>query len=235
MGLQRKSVGLSVLKHYLDKINFSASRMLTLIKDLLTFSQLSKEGIVFEQVDLNIIIQNIKNDFDLMIEQKEATIQCSDLPIIEAVPLQMIQLFSNLLSNALKYVHNDVKPVITITASILSLEEVNKNSLLILNSTYYNLEFKDNGIGIEEQHVEQIFKIFQRLHRQSEYAGTGIGLALCKKITQNHHGNIYINAPGTEPGTTFNIILPEKQRKSNNNVSSESPAKTAVGSNHTSR
>ena len=202
-------------KNYLNKINHSAARMHTLINGLLNLSQLSKEEIVFEKVDLKVIIEDIKTDFDLMIEQKEAVIQCSQLPIIEAIPLQMTQLFSNLLSNALKYIRKEVKPVITITASLLSQEEINKNSLLNANTVYYKFEFKDNGIGIDEKYAEQIFKIFQRLHGQSEFAGTGIGLALCKKIVQNHNGDIFITTPTKDLGTVFNIILPQRQRETN--------------------
>lgn len=200
-------------KSYLDKINHAAARMHTLISGLLNLSQLSKEDIVFEKVDLNVMIQNIQIDFDLTIEQKGATIECSVLPTIEAIPIQMTQLFSNLFSNALKYIRKDVRPVIKITASLLSQEETNSNSLLNSNAVYYKIEFKDNGIGVDEKYAEQIFKIFQRLHVQSDYAGTGIGLALCKKIIQNHHGDIFITTKNKEPGTIFNIILPEKQRE----------------------
>ncbi len=197
-------------KNYFDKIQESASRMLALIRDLLSYSQLSKEQIIFERVDLNKVIENIENDFDLMIEQKEAVIHCSILPEIEAIPLQMEQLFSNLLSNALKYTRKDVQPVITITASLLSKGEKEKNLLLGSKTTYYKIEIRDNGIGIDQKHVNQIFEIFQRLHRQSEFAGTGIGLAMCKKIVQNHHGDIYITTTKAEEGTTFSVILPKK-------------------------
>ncbi|MBA3662707.1 MAG: response regulator [Bacteroidetes bacterium] len=193
-------------KTYLEKIKYSASRMAVLISDLLSFSELSKTEKVFEKVDLNKIVENIKNDFDLIIEEKHASVQCSALPVINAIPGQMTQLFSNLLSNSLKYVEKDLKPVITISSSLLPIEEIEKNSALSPNKVYYKIEFKDNGIGIDEKYVERIFVMFQRLHSKSEYSGTGIGLAICKKITQNHHGDIYI-IPGTQ-GAVFNVILP---------------------------
>lgn len=196
-------------KIYIDKINHSASRMVLLIKDLLSYSELSKAEIVFEKVDLNIIIENIKNDYDLLIEQKQAEIKCSNLPVIEAIPGQMTQLFSNLLSNSLKYIEKDKKPVISISSSLLTKEEIAKNPMLKTNTVYYKIEFKDNGIGIDEKYVTQIFEIFQRLHSQSEYSGTGIGLAICKKIAQNHNGDIYIIPAGNE-GALFNVILPKK-------------------------
>jgi PAS domain S-box-containing protein len=196
-------------KNYLEKINTSTSRMLNLIRDVLSYSQLSKEGSVFEKVDLNIIIEHIKSDFDLMIEQKEAVVECSALPIVDAIPLQMTQLFSNLLSNALKFINSEVKPIITITASVLSKEEIGLNKLLNLNTVYHKIEFRDNGIGIEEKHAKKIFNIFQRLHVQADYKGTGIGLAMCKKIAQNHHGDIYITSSSFKKETIFSVILPE--------------------------
>jgi signal transduction histidine kinase len=162
---------------------------------------------VFEKVDLNKITDAITNDFELLIEQKQAVIEYHDLPVIEAIPLQMSQLFSNMLSNALKFSKTGVKPVITITSKQLSSNEVKLIPDLDPNKLYYKIVFKDNGIGFRSEHGEQIFNIFQRLHRKSEYEGTGIGLAMCKKIAKNHNGDV--NADGTsEKGAVFNIILP---------------------------
>ena len=192
---------------YLDKIKESSSRMHTLIKDVLTYSQLSKEKEVFETVNLQQVIENIKTDFELLIEQKEATIQYTELPTIEAIPLQMAQLFGNLISNSLKFSRAYVQPVITITAQQMMRA---KDSATSANTDYYNIEIRDNGIGFHPKHAEQVFNIFQRLHGRQEYAGTGIGLAMCKKIAQNHHGDIYA-AASTESGAVFNILLPCKQ------------------------
>lgn len=194
---------------YLDKIKESSTRMHTLIKDVLTYSQLSKDKEVFEMVDLAQIVENIKTDFELLIEQKEAIIEYTELPIIEAIPLQMAQLFGNLISNSLKFSRPYVQPVITISAQ--QIMHAN-NSAAGANTSYYNIEVRDNGIGFHPKYAQQVFNIFQRLHGRQEYAGTGIGLAMCKKIAQNHHGDIYAGA-STESGAVFNIMLPAKQTK----------------------
>lgn len=196
-------------KNLLHKINNSSLRMNKLIRDVLTYSELVKENEVFSEVNLNEIIENIKTDFDLLIEQKRAVINTKDLPVIQAIPLQMSQLFSNLISNALKYVRNDTDPVITITSARLNRSEI-KALMLNEDLEYFNIRFSDNGIGIKQEYTQQIFNIFQRLHRKSEFEGTGIGLAMCKKIVLNHSG--LINAKdSTENGAVFNVVLPVRQ------------------------
>jgi light-regulated signal transduction histidine kinase (bacteriophytochrome) len=196
-------------KNYLNKINNSSLRMTTLIRDVLSYSELVKDTDAFQQVDLNKIIDNTKQDYDLLMEQKSANFTYKDLPVIQAIPLQMSQLFGNLLGNALKFSKKDIAPVITITAKKTPVGEV---QALSLNPEveYMTIQFTDNGIGFKEEHAEQIFSIFQRLHKKSEFEGTGIGLAMCKKIALNHHGDI--NARGSsEQGAVFNVILPVKQ------------------------
>ena len=163
---------------YLAKINTASSRMTTLIRDVLSYSQLSREKEVFEPVNLKDVVKNIESDFELLIEQKGATIEYKDLPVVEAIPLQMSQLFGNLISNSLKFSRPDVPPRLQITTSLLTKED-----------------------------AAQIFNIFQRLHGKSEYAGTGIGLAMCKKIVQNHQGDIYAEG-NIGDGAVFNVILP---------------------------
>ncbi|MEO5599457.1 MAG: PAS domain S-box protein [Cyclobacteriaceae bacterium] len=198
-------------RNLLDKIDNSASRMHTLIKDVLKYSELVKENELFVEVNLNEVIKSIQSDFDLLIEQKGATIKYENLPTLQAIPLQMSQLFGNIIGNSLKFSRNGIKPVINITASRASKEEL-KNLTLDPDLDYRKIQFDDNGIGFQKEYAEQIFNIFQRLHRKSEYEGTGIGLALCKKIVINHRG--HINATGsTENGAVFNIILPVKQVK----------------------
>lgn len=194
-------------QNYLDKINISTSRMITLIRDVLHFSQLSKERETFEQVDLAELLETIKSDFELLIEQKETTINYTDLPVVHALPLQMYQLFSNLLSNALKFSRTDVKPIITISATRLSGEALKQYPSLQAGGAYHNITFRDNGIGFNQENAEQIFGIFQRLHGRFEYAGTGIGLALCKKIAQNHRGDIFATGHKNS-GAVFNVLLP---------------------------
>jgi PAS domain S-box-containing protein len=197
-------------RNYLTKINNSSSRMITLIRDILSYSQLSTENEIFEQVDLQKIVEGALTDFELLIEQKGASVHYKNLPVIEAIPLQISQLFGNLLSNALKFSNGDVKPVVNITANLLSEQAIEENPMLDNSKIYYLIEFRDNGIGFKQEYADQIFHIFQRLHRKTEYAGTGIGLAMCKKITQNHHGDIYASA-SSETGAVFNVILPQTQ------------------------
>jgi PAS domain S-box-containing protein len=197
-------------KDYLTKINQSSYRMNTLIRDVLNYSELSNEECIYMDVDLNQVVQNVKNDFDLLIEQTGATIQYTELPVLNAIPLQMQQLFGNLISNSLKFIRPGKAPVITITShpvNVLEIDDIQLDKEL----EYHLIQFSDNGIGISPEYVEKIFHIFQRLHRKSEYKGTGIGLAICKKIVLNHHGEI--NAKDSnEDGAVFNIILPVKQK-----------------------
>lgn len=198
-------------KNYLDKINVSADRMSILIRDVLAYSHLSSVNDNYEDVDLNQVLHDAVSDFELSVEHKKAVIAYSGLPTIEAIPLQMSQLFSNLLSNALKYSKDDVSPEIKITAGLLTRQEAAEYPILAGKKAYYKIQFSDNGIGIQEDQIERIFNIFQRLHARNEYAGTGIGLSICKKIVSNHHGHITaVSSPG---GTTFDIILPQDFRK----------------------
>ena len=199
-------------KNYLKKIGNSTSRMSQLIYDVLNFSKLSKEGQIYLPVDLRSVVQNILSDFELLIEQKHAVISVDELPTVEAIPLQMQQLFSNLISNALKFSRSELPPEITISARSLSKLERNEHHAMTTDIPYFIISIKDNGIGFKQEHSEQIFNIFQRLHVKTEYSGTGIGLALCKKIIQNHHGEIF-GHPNTKTGATFSIILPESQAR----------------------
>jgi PAS domain S-box-containing protein len=193
-------------RNYLQKINGSSLRMNTLIKDVLSYSQLVKDTEVFAAVDLNQVIEDVKSDFDLFIEQTGTIIHSGALPVIEAIPTQMIQLFGNLVGNSLKFSKQDVPPVISITSQQPTEAEL-QNSGLNTEVTYVKIEFSDNGIGINPGYSEQIFQIFQRLHRKSEYAGTGIGLAMCRKIAVNHNGAIHAGK-SSEKGAVFTIILP---------------------------
>jgi signal transduction histidine kinase len=192
--------------NYLSKIKNSSSRMNKLIRDVLTYSELVKDTEIFTDVDLALVVENIVSDFDLLLEEKKAEIIYYDLPVIQGIPHQMSQLFRNLIGNALKFSRRDIKPVIKITATVLSNDEITHLALQP-NTGYINIRIADNGIGFKKEYAEQIFNIFQRLHRKSEYEGTGIGLAMCKKIVINHKGEI--NAVGSsESGAVFNVILP---------------------------
>ena len=194
---------------YLQKIEISASRMLELIRDVLAFSQLAKFKPEYVEIDLNEILANVKNDFELLIEEKGARIEASQLPVIYGVRIQMIQLFGNLLSNSLKFSSAQRRPEILISAKVMTPDEVAANPSLDPDSKYQMISFCDNGIGFDQSNAAQIFNIFQRLHSKSEYEGTGIGLAMCKKIAQNHLGDIFATSlPGE--GSNFHLILPER-------------------------
>ena len=193
--------------YYLNKIQGASSRMRTLIQDLLNYSRLLQHEKIFSTTDLNETVKNVLNDFDLLIEEKKAKITIDYLPMVDAVPVQMNQLFYNLISNALKFSKTDVPPVINITSRILSEKEVEKYPSFNPSIPYVEIIFKDNGIGFEQQYAKQIFIIFQRLHDKETYIGTGIGLALCKKIIENHHGEIFSNSKENE-GAFFHVILP---------------------------
>lgn len=196
----------------LQKVISSAERMSNLIYDLLNFSRFAKPDSILESIDLNIIIKNIISDFELAIEQKKARIEVENLPIIQAVPLQMNQLFYNLLNNALKFYRKDITTRIIIKAKQLDPAEVRKNKNLNPQLNYYDITVSDNGIGFNQSSAEQIFEVFKRLHNKDTYPGSGIGLALCRKIVLNHQGDIF--ADGTENmGSVFHAILPADLRK----------------------
>jgi light-regulated signal transduction histidine kinase (bacteriophytochrome) len=193
---------------YLDKIKTSTSKMTTLIRDVLAYSELARGTDQFTTVDLEQVIKNTITDYELLIEQKGASVTWHNLPVIDAIPLQMSQLFGNIVGNALKFARKDIKPVIDITTSKASSGDIAAAGL-DPSLNYVKISFADNGIGFEEEHAVKVFKIFQRLHRKSEYEGTGIGLAMCKKIALNHGGDI--NATGSAGnGAIFNVILPVK-------------------------
>ena len=192
-------------KNYHQKISQAASRMQNLIRDVLSFSRISKTEEAFAKTDLNKVMENIKSDFELIIREKGAVISYPVLPLIWGIPLQLFQLFSNLISNSLKY--NDKKPVINISVEKPSVEEIQSHSKLNPSVSYLKFVFEDNGIGFEQEFSERIFNVFQRLHGKHTYSGTGIGLAICKKIVENHEGVIYAHGePGK--GATFTVILP---------------------------
>lgn len=192
---------------YLNKILQSAERMSKMIKDLLNFSRISNKKEPFRTVRLNDVVQGVLNDQELKIKAAGARFEIDKLIAIEAVQSQMDHLFSNLISNALKFTQPDLPPVITIRGASVSGREYEE---LIPDKSYYKLTVSDNGIGFNEKYIDHIFKIFQRLHGKTAYEGTGIGLAICKRIVHNHKGFITAQSqPGV--GTTFIIILPEKQ------------------------
>ncbi|MCE3296008.1 MAG: histidine kinase [Crocinitomicaceae bacterium] len=179
-------------KDYLDRILNAASRMQNLINDLLEFSRLSNPVPEFSRIDSNMILNEVISDMEITIERTGANIIQGKLPFISGNPTQIRQLFQNLISNAIKFVKEEETPSLKIYA---------KSSGKITH-----IFFEDNGIGFDEKYVDRIFTIFQRLENR-KYAGTGIGLAICKKIALFHHGNIEVSSkPGQ--GSIFKVTLP---------------------------
>lgn len=192
----------------IEKISKSSIRMNTLIKDLLSYSYLKKPDREFVSTDLNVVIVNILTDFELLIEERNFEIKTGKLPVINAIPLQMNQLFYNLISNALKFYKSDGSVhKVQISSKKLSLTQIKKHPSLDVSLDYCEIIVKDNGIGFDKQYENKIFTIFQRLHSKEVYTGTGIGLSIGKRIVENHNGIIFSKAE-ENIGAEFHIILP---------------------------
>jgi PAS domain S-box-containing protein len=193
---------------YVKRMQNASERMQTLIDDLLTFSRVTRTDEVYVDVDLHDEFQKIIEDLEYTIEKKNATIDLMVNHHIDAIPSQIRQLFQNLLSNAIKFTKEGVPPLVEIKSEILKGEALD-NERLEQNKDYCRITLKDNGIGFDQQYADKIFELFQRLHTRNEYQGTGIGLAVCKKIVDKHNGEIIVSSKQNE-GTTFAIILPVK-------------------------
>jgi signal transduction histidine kinase len=187
---------------FVDRMQSAAERMRQLINDLLSYSRVTTAAAPFAKVKLADVLAGVVSDLQIRIEETNARIEVGELPAIECDALQMRQLFQNLIGNALKFRRAGVDPVVAITAADGGAPDVAGPAITIA--------IADNGIGFEQQFKEQIFVIFQRLHSRSEYEGTGIGLATCRKIVERHQGSIdAIGRPGE--GSTFTIALPLTQ------------------------
>jgi signal transduction histidine kinase len=191
---------------YINRIISSSERMRTLINDLLTYSKLAITP-AFISTPLNKIIQETITDLELLIKETKAEIVVEKLPSIEVIPDQMRQVFQNIISNALKFSKQDVSPVIKIWSDCT--KEISAESNANVKGNYCRIYIADNGIGFNEQYLDKIFTMFQRLHGRTEYEGTGIGLSIVKKIIENHNGIVTAKSKEGE-GTTFIIILPVK-------------------------
>ncbi|RIV20430.1 histidine kinase [Fibrisoma montanum] len=194
-------------KMFLRKITHSAERMSRLIKDLLNFSRVSNQRTGFRPVRLGDIVQRVLDDQELRIKGLDVDLSVDRLPAIEAIPVQMDHLFTNLVSNALKFTRPGVRPMLRISARVID------GSLypeLIPQKSYVEITVEDNGIGFDEKYLDHIFKVFQRLHGKTVFEGTGIGLAICKRIVVHHNG--YITARSQpDQGSVFVVVLPEQQ------------------------
>ena len=191
-------------KNYLVKIGQSAVRMSNMIDGILAYYSVHTIHESFGIADLKAIAENIKSDLELLIEQKSATIIIGNLPQVEGVPVLLNQLFYNLINNSLKFSREEVAPRITIDS-----RKKNGENHSAANDVFYEITVKDNGIGFEAESAEKIFGIFSRLHPQTRYEGTGLGLALCKRIVEYHNGKIWAESNGE--GAVFKILLPQKQ------------------------
>jgi light-regulated signal transduction histidine kinase (bacteriophytochrome) len=190
----------------LSKTMVSTERMRNLIDDVLNFSKMSRLSGNFIPTDLNNIINSVLIDLELLIEEKNAKLSIGSLPVLNAIPLQISQLFYNLLHNALKFSKPTGEVMISISCKDLS-DDDRKNYKLKEEVSYYLISVEDNGIGFPQDYSEQIFEIFQRLNNKISHGGTGIGLALCRKIV-NNHGGIITAKSEEEQGAVFEIILP---------------------------
>jgi signal transduction histidine kinase/CHASE3 domain sensor protein len=192
-------------QQYVTSIQSSAQRMRILIEDLLQFSRTNKTEKIFEDADLNLLLENAKQELTQIIEEKQAIIESSELPTLKVIPFQIQQLFINLIGNSLKYSKENSTPLIKITCSkiVANDDEFLPNN----NMKYHKIIVEDNGIGFDQQYVKKIFILFSRLHNKNEYAGTGIGLAICKKIVENHQGFIFAKGVLNQ-GAKFFIYLP---------------------------
>jgi light-regulated signal transduction histidine kinase (bacteriophytochrome) len=183
-------------RDYLGRMQQAAGRMQVLINDLLTFSRVTTRGEPFRPTDLQVVVRQVVEDLETRIEQSGASVELNELPTLEADPLQMRQLFQNLIGNALKFRRPEVAPHVRVWSRPLGHA--------------FEIAVEDNGIGFDEKYLDRIFTIFQRLHGRGEYEGTGVGLAVCRRIVERHGGTLTArSAPGQ--GATFLITLPAAQ------------------------
>lgn len=194
---------------YLERVMASAENMRQLINNLLEFSRISKSTQPFLPVNLGFVLHQVKSDLELTIEETGTTINNGSLPTVVGSMSQLKQLFDNIINNAIKFRKPDTTPVISISANVLSKEE-QKRYELRADTPYFKIEITDNGIGFEKEYATRIFQVFQRLHGKSEYPGSGIGLAICKKIVEHHNGIIFAESAEGQ-GAKFTFMLPEHQ------------------------
>jgi PAS domain S-box-containing protein len=215
-----EAVQLDEGRDYLERMQSAAARMQTLINDLLTFSRVIRSSQPFVPVDLGIVTREVLVDLEHRIEKSRAQVLVDKLPTIDADPLQMRQLMQNLIGNALKFQTPEASPVVKIEAQLVTRDQIRDDAVFpnppptaSPDDKFCVLTVQDNGIGFEEQYLDKIFAVFQRLHGRSEYEGTGVGLAVCRRITDRHGGLITAQSKPGE-GATFVVVLPMHQPKS---------------------
>ncbi len=188
-------------RQYLQRIESTAARMQTLIQGLLLYSRVTTEAHSFVETDLGEIVREVLADLEVRIEESGARIEVGELPVIDADPLQMRQLFQNLVGNAMKFRRKGKVSVVRIASELLPAAA---------GRECCRITVRDNGIGFDTQYQHRIFSLFQRLHTRTEYEGTGIGLTICKMIVERHAGKIEARGE-TGAGATFIIKLPCRQ------------------------
>ena len=193
-------------KELIPRIITSAGQMQKLFSDLLAFSRATMTDNIFEKTNLNSVLEEVKNSLKESIEEKQVHISYSDMPELNVIPYQFRQLLENIIVNSIKYSKPNEPVEIQIEAQTVQ-GKAYLNHGATIGQKYYKLSIKDNGIGFDQQYSDKIFELFQRLHNKNEYSGTGIGLAICKKIVQNHHGFITANSE-PDKGATFSIFIP---------------------------
>lgn len=194
---------------YIRRMHAASERMSLLIDDLLSFSRVTTKQKPFTSVDLNEIIASVKDNLEFAIESTQATVETDNLPVIDADESQIRQVFANLISNSIKFMKDGVPPRIQILASKADDPPDERD--------WVRIEVIDNGIGFDQQYDEKIFNLFQRLHGRDAYSGTGIGLALCRKIIERHNGSITAMSSEGE-GSTFIIYLPVTHEELTSNL-----------------
>ena len=203
-GISRGADAASLTKN-LNRIKSASVRMTRLIRDVLEYSRLSRSELAPAPVDLNEIMRDVMVEFDLSVTEKKAQISVAPLPVINGIRVQFHQLFRNLIGNSLKF--SQQQPCISVGVEKAVRAELPQILRSRGATKFFRITLQDNGIGFEQQHANTIFGIFQRLNSQDAYSGSGIGLALCKKIAENHGGAITAaSTPGK--GATFNVFLP---------------------------
>jgi PAS domain S-box-containing protein len=185
---------------YIKKVKEATDRMATMIDGVLTYSTINTAGYPAEKVDLNRIIENIKTDLELVIDEKKAILIKDELPVIEGSPILLHQLFYNLINNALKFSKADEPPRVTIRSAIAGGGD----------NEFVTVTVSDNGIGFDKAYTDKIFNVFERLHSKDAYDGTGLGLALCRKIVDRHNGTLSAQGKINE-GADFTVSLPLRQ------------------------
>jgi light-regulated signal transduction histidine kinase (bacteriophytochrome) len=189
-------------RDYLDRMQNAATRMQALIDGLLTFSRVTTRGQPFVPVDLGQVAREVVSDLETRIEQVNGRVDIGELPTIDADPLQIRQLLQNLIGNGLKFRREEQPPVVTVRAEVVERGTGDRPTEAVCRLTV-----EDNGIGFDMKYADRIFGMFQRLHGRSEYEGTGVGLAICRKIAERHGGTLTAHsAPGQ--GSTFTATLP---------------------------